>query len=61
MQTIVEYLERAQVFEKMAAQAEDAEFKKRLLAQADGYRRLAEKRAAEIGAALPPIEPPHSS
>jgi hypothetical protein len=61
MQTVVEYLERAQQFERMAAKMEDGEFKQLLLRQADGYRKLAE-RAEQLGTPpVPTLEPPQSN
>jgi hypothetical protein len=60
MQTVVEYLERAQQFERMAAEAEDEQSKQRLLAQAEGYRMLAARRADQIGVPLPTLTPPKS-
>jgi hypothetical protein len=55
MQTVVEYLERAQHFEQMAAEAEDGESKQLLLAQGEGYRMLAARRADQIGVLLPTL------
>ena len=56
MQTVIEYLERAQRFERMAAEAEDGE-KVSLLAQAEGYRMLAARRADQIGVPMPALAP----
>ena len=50
---IDEYLEHAIQFERMAADATDPIFKESLQKQAATYRRLAEKRAAELK--LPPV------
>jgi hypothetical protein len=50
MKLMVEYLEQAQQLQRMAAET-DAQLQK----QSDDYRRLAEKRrAARLGAPLPP-------
>jgi hypothetical protein len=49
MRFVAEYLEHVAQFELMAAQTNDANFKKQLLKQAEEYRKLAEKRVAEIG------------
>jgi hypothetical protein len=57
MQTVLEYLERAQHFERLAADAEDSEFKQLLLDQAAGYRKLAQRRAAQLGAPVPASDP----
>jgi hypothetical protein len=56
---LTEYLERAVQLEGMAAAEPDSNFKNQLIAQAQSYRKLAEKRAAEYG--LPPPSPPTSS
>jgi hypothetical protein len=49
MQTVIEYLERAQQFERLAAEAEDEDLKQVLMAQAEGYRIIAARRADQIG------------
>jgi len=45
---VAEYLEHALQFERMAAQEADPKLKASFEAQAAAYRKLAEKRAAEI-------------
>jgi hypothetical protein len=50
-----EYLERAVQLEALAAAEPDSNFKNQLMAQAQSYRKLAAKRAAEYG--LPPPSP----
>lgn len=52
MKLLTEYLERAVQFEALAANEADSAFKAELLKQAREYRRLAAKRAKELG--LPP-------
>jgi hypothetical protein len=42
-------LDRALQFERMASYAEDAKLKQQLLQQCEAYRKLASKRAIEIG------------
>jgi hypothetical protein len=56
MKLLTEYLDRAVQLEKLAADESNPEFKAKLLGQADAYRRLAAKRAKELG--LPPPSPP---
>jgi len=53
---IAEYLEQAVRFERMAAEATDPKLKNSLQEQALAYRKLAQKRAAEID--LPPVNLP---
>jgi hypothetical protein len=53
MQTVIEYLERAQQFERLAAEAEDEDLKQVLMAQAEGYRIIAARRADQIGVPMP--------
>jgi hypothetical protein len=53
MKLVAEYLEHAVRFERMAAEATDPKLKESLRTQAIAYRKLAEKRAAEIK--LPPV------
>jgi hypothetical protein len=45
---VAEYLEQALHFERMAAEATDPKLKESLKQQAAAYRKLAEKRAAEL-------------
>jgi hypothetical protein len=61
MKLITEYLERSVHFERMAAAPDNAAIKEQLLKQADDYRKLAEKRASQLGLPLPPPNPPQSS
>ena len=51
---IAEYLEHALSFERMAAHEKDSKLKAEFEKQAEAYRRLATKRAHEIGANVPP-------
>jgi hypothetical protein len=55
MNMVAEYLEHALTFERMAAETDDAALKEQLLKQAAEYRKLAEKRAVELGMPKPPI------
>ena len=50
---IAEYLEQVINFERMAAEATDPKLKESFKEQANAYRKLAEKRAADLK--LPPI------
>jgi hypothetical protein len=59
MKMLIEYLDRAMQFEHMAAVETNADPKAKLLMQAADYRKLAEKRAADIG--LPDYPSPHST
>jgi hypothetical protein len=54
MKMVAEYLERAEEFERMAAQEKDAKLKADFEKQAAAYRKLAVKRAKEYGLDLPP-------
>jgi hypothetical protein len=60
MQTVLEYLERAQQFERMVVETEDSGFKQLLLDQAAGYRKLAQRRAEQLGMPAPTLDPPRS-
>ena len=53
MKMLTEYLDRAIEFEKMAATEQNETFKAQLLKQAASYRRLAAKRAEELGLPAP--------
>jgi len=53
MKLLAEYLERAVQLESLAADERDGQFKSRLLAQAESYRKLAAKRAEEYGLPMP--------
>lgn len=53
---VAEYLENAANFARMAAEATDSSLKVSLEQQALAYRKLAEKRAAQLN--LPPINLP---
>ena len=53
---IADYLDRAAVFERMAAESDDPKLKEQLANQAADYRKLAEKRARKLG--LPDLPPP---
>ena len=59
MKLLTEYLERAVQFEQLAAAETDPKLKQQLQDQAKAYRKLAAKRAEELG--LPPPSPPESS
>ena len=54
MKLIAEYLEQAVKFYRMAAEATDPKLKDSLQKQGDAYRKLADKRAAQ----LPPVNIP---
>ena len=56
MQLIGEYLKHALQFERMAEEATDPKLKQSLEGQALAYRKLAQKRAAQIK--LPPVNLP---
>jgi hypothetical protein len=56
VKTIAEYLEEALKFERMAAEETGPKLKDSLTQQAVAYRKLAEKRAAELK--LPPVTLP---
>ena len=57
MKLLTEYLERAVSLERrLAAHEQEFRFKRELLHQAEAYRKLAAKRAADYG--LPPPSPP---
>jgi hypothetical protein len=56
MKLVSEYLENAANFARMAAEATDAQLKASLEQQAIAYRKLAEKRAAQLN--LPPVNLP---
>ena len=56
MKLVAEYLEQVINFERMAAEATDPALKASFKQQATAYRKLAEKRAAEVK--LPPINLP---
>ena len=56
MKLLTEYLERAVSLERLAANEQESQFKRELLHQAEAYRKLAAKRAADYG--LPPPSPP---
>jgi hypothetical protein len=49
MKMIAEYLEHALQFERMASRETNLTLKAQLLKQADDYRRLASKRAGQLG------------
>ena len=54
MKLIADYLEQASKFYRMAAEATDPKLKEALTNQAIAYRKLADKRAAQ----LPPVNLP---
>ena len=54
MKLVAEYLDHALQFERMAEEeASDAKLKGQFLQQAQAYRNLAKKRAAQLGAQSP--------
>ena len=53
MDTLAEYLAEAAKFERMADDAMDGKTKAALKQQADAYRKLAIKRAKELGYPIP--------
>jgi hypothetical protein len=53
---VAEYLEQAIQFARMAAEATDPKLKESLQKQADAYRKLADKRAAQLN--FPPVNLP---
>jgi hypothetical protein len=59
MELLTEYLERAVQFEKLAAQETDPNLKTKMQEQAKSYRRIAARRASELG--LPPPSDPENS
>lgn len=56
MKLVAEYLEQAVHFHRMAAEATDPKLKESLEKQAAAYRKLADKRAAELN--LPQVNLP---
>jgi hypothetical protein len=52
MKLIHEYLEHSVQFERMADEAENPTLREQFLKQATAYRKLAEKRAAELAKEL---------
>jgi hypothetical protein len=51
---IAEYLEHALQFERLAADENDPTLKTQFQQRALAYRRLADKRAAQLGLTIPP-------
>jgi hypothetical protein len=58
MKVVAEYMANAAQFERLAKAENDPELKKRLLAQAAAYWKLADKRADQSNQPRPP-RPPH--
>jgi hypothetical protein len=56
MKLVAEYLDRALQFERMADGTEDPKLRDQLMQQAAAYRKLASKRALNLG--LPPPDDP---
>jgi hypothetical protein len=54
MKMLVEYLDNAVQFERVAADEKDPKLKAEFERQAASYRKLAEKRAKEYGLKMPP-------
>jgi hypothetical protein len=61
MQTVGEYLAEAIKFERMADDAIDEKAKAAFKNQADNYRKLAIRRAKELGYPIPPPPKPSIS
>lgn len=57
MKLVAEYLDRAMQFERMAGETQDPKFREQLLQQCEAYRKLATKRAMELGAPPPDSKP----
>ena len=55
MNRIVDYLERAVVFDRLAAGEENPEFKSMFEKQSGAYRRIAARFAKQLGVELPAI------
>jgi len=60
MKMLPEYLEHVIEFERMADATEDGALKEQFLKQAEAYRKLAQKRAIQIGFGKPPSQSPQS-
>ena len=58
MKMLAEYLDRALQFERMASYTEDPTLKQQLLQQCEAYRKLARKRAVQLGVPTDPSPPP---
>jgi hypothetical protein len=50
---IAEYLDRAMQFERMAGDAHDPKLRGQLLQQCEAYRKLATRRAKQLGVSPP--------
>jgi hypothetical protein len=57
MKLVAEYLQDAIKFEQMAEDAKDEALKAAFMKQAADYRKLALKRAGQVGMSLPDISP----
>ena len=57
MKLLVEYLEHAATFERMAAQENDPQVRAQFEKQAAAYRKLATERAARYGLPAPSLPP----
>jgi hypothetical protein len=55
MKLVAEYLEHVVQFERMASEADDPDLKTKLMQQAAAYRKLAKRRAEQMGVPLPPM------
>ena len=55
MKRVVDYLERAVVFDRLAAEEGNPEFKSKFEEQAGAYRKVAAHRAKRLGVELPEI------
>ena len=53
MKMIAEYLEHARQFERLGAEESNVTLRAQLLKQAEDYRRLATKRATQLGLPMP--------
>jgi len=54
---IAEYLDRGMQFERMAGDTQDPKLRDQLLQQCGAYRKLATKRARQLGATSPDSRP----
>ncbi|MBV8754509.1 MAG: hypothetical protein JO328_16730 [Hyphomicrobiales bacterium] len=57
MRLVAEYLDRAMQFERMAEYTQDPQLRQQLLQQSEAYRKLATKRATQLGVPPPQADP----
>jgi hypothetical protein len=55
VERITDYLERAVVFDRLAAEESNPMLKAKFESEASGYRKAASRRAADLGVELPEI------